>query len=169
MIERITFEQKFDGAMRKQHEHRYEVASKFIEPSDIVLDSACGIGYGHKFLGDNYIGIDKISLCGNIVANLNTYQPDFEFDVAVCFETLEHLENYKNWVEALKKAKKLIAYSSPIIPTAGINPAHVQDFTYDQLKNLFSDWGEIVHEETQGENGRQDVYGLFVVKRFSYI
>jgi cyclopropane fatty-acyl-phospholipid synthase-like methyltransferase len=45
------------------HRLRYHLAAGFLERSDVVLDAACGIGYGSDILtargGVTYIGIDK--------------------------------------------------------------------------------------------------------------
>lgn len=157
-MERITYDKEWDYA-RPTHEYRYKLAGKYTQDGDTVVDMACGIGYGKEFLKGKYIGVDREPLCGNIVADLNTWKPDFEFDVAISFETLEHLKNYQNLVEILKKAKKYIIYSSPIIPTRHINKYHLQDFTYKQLRELFK--GEIIHEEIQN-----DTYGIFVIKNY---
>ena len=165
-FERITNDKIFDFT-RESHEYRYELAGKYTKEEDIVLDVACGTGYGKKFLKGKYIGVDRELLCDNIVADLNTWTPDIEFDVAVSFETIEHLENYLNLVEILKKAKKYIVVSAPIIPTKDRNHFHLQDFTHNELKDLFKDYGEVIHEEKQDiSDKKKDVYGILVIKRY---
>jgi len=160
--ERIDDNEIFNN-VRESHEYRYKLAGKFVG-NDKVLDVACGTTYGKRFLGGEYIGVDKAPF-GNIVADLNNWQPDFEFDVGVSFETIEHLENPNNLIEILKKAKKYIIYSSPIVPTKHTNPFHLQDFTYEELRGLFSGWGDIVHEEKQDEGIHKNLYGIFVIKK----
>ena len=159
--ERIDSSLEFDGYERKVHIHRYKVAGDYTNDDDIVLDIACGTGYGQAFLKGEYIGVDKEDLCGNIIADLNVWKPDFEFDVGISVETIEHIQNYKNVIDILKQAKKYIVCSTPIIPTVGINPYHVHDFTYKQLKDFFDGWGEIIYEEIQDE-----VYGITVIKKY---
>lgn len=160
-MERITYDKKYNGRAREVHEYRYKLIGKYTKDLDRVLDVASGNGYGHKFLKGSYVGVDKESLCGNIVADLNTWKPEFAFDVGVCFETLEHLDNYQNLVEVLKQANRLVAYSAPIVPTVGKNKYHKQDFTYEQLKDLFKNWGNIIYEEKQN-----NLYGIFIVKKY---
>jgi len=164
--ERITTSKEFDGYERDTHEYRYKLAGKYTEDTDTVLDMACGTGYGAKFLKGNYKGVDKADLSGNIVADLNTWKPDFDFDVGVSFETIEHIQNYQNVLDNLKKAKKYIIYSTPIVPTVGANPFHLHDFTYAELRKMFEGWGEIVYEEKQNHPLRREpLYGIIVIKR----
>ena len=168
-FERIDSSIQFDGYERKVHIQRYTVAGKYTKEDDVVLDMACGTGYGKEYLKGKYIGVDKVALCGNIVANLNEWKPDFDFDVGVSLETIEHIENYKNVIENLKQAKKYIIYSTPIIPTVGLNQFHVNDFTYAELKDMFKGWGEIVHEEKQLHPQFSDgLYGIIVVKKYEH-
>ena len=161
MAERITTDKEFDGYERNAHEYRYKLAGSYTKDTDTLLDVACGTGYGREFLKGKYNGVDKDDLCGNIIADLNTWKPDFDFDIGISFETIEHVKNYQNVLDILKKAKKYIIYSTPIIPTVGINPYHLHDFTYEELKRMFKDWGKIIHEETQ-----DDVYGIIVVEKY---
>jgi hypothetical protein len=112
-----------------------------------------------------YIGVDKENLCGNIVADLNTWQPDFDFDIGISFETIEHIENYQNLLNILKKAKKYIIYSTPIVPTKHRNIYHLHDFTFKQLKEFFKDIGNIIYEEKQTHPEYPDgLYGIIVVR-----
>lgn len=134
--ERITDEHQ--GEVRDLHEERYRIASWFTQPTDTVLDAACGTGYSRDILHGHWIGVDKEDLCGNIVADLNTWQPTFHFDVFAGFETIEHLENPANYVEIAKRAR-IICLSTPIIPTKDRNPYHLQDFTRQEIEAMFED------------------------------
>jgi len=161
MAERITKDAEFDGYERNAHEYRYKLAGKYTKDTDTVLDMACGTGYGAEFLKGTYKGVDIADLSGNIVADLTTWKPDFDFDVGVSFETIEHIQDYQNILDNLKKAKKYIVYSTPIIPTVGINPWHLHDFTMNELKDMFKDWGKIIYEEIQDK-----VYGILVIEKY---
>lgn len=157
--ERISDDPMFDGHVRDSHEYRYEVASRFTTPQDIVLDAACGTGYGRKILRHKkYVGADRADLCDNLVVDLNTWKPDFDYDVMVSLETIEHIDDYTQLVENLKRAKKYFVVSAPIIPTKHRNPYHVHDFTKDSLKELFGDC-KLVHEEEQ-----LGIYSILVYK-----
>lgn len=160
--ERITNDPKFNGPVRDSHEYRYKIAGSYILPTDIVLDAACGTGYGKKFINcANYYGVDRIQLGNNIVGDLNTWRPDFDFDVFISFETIEHIHNYKNVIDFGKQAKRIMCVSTPIVPSVGSNEFHVHDFTFDQISNeLIDDNWELIHSETQNAD-----YGIWTLQR----
>ena len=60
----------------------------------------------------------------------------FDFDVAVCFETLEHVEFPGRLAEIIAKARRAVLVSVPIVPTVGINEFHLHDFTEESLEEL---------------------------------
>ncbi len=107
------------------------------------------MAYGKEFLKGKYVGIDRNGH-GDITADLCEWKPDFEYDVAVSLETIEHLPDLTNHIANLKKAKRNIIISVPIIPTVGRNKYHLQDFTKESIKELFKDW-KLIHEEIQDE------------------
>jgi 2-polyprenyl-3-methyl-5-hydroxy-6-metoxy-1,4-benzoquinol methylase len=159
MFERITGEQLSQQA---GHVYRYELATAWMKPGDKVLDVACGVGYGAKLIADkvsvDYVGVDKITPeqeftsfgrfhCG---VDLMTWQPQQQFDVAVCFETLEHLEDPAHLVSVLKQTKRIILVSVPTRPTKHFNPYHLHDFTVDDILTMF-DNVELLHLEDQPE------------------
>ncbi len=144
------------------HIYRYDLVSKLLLPNETVLDVACGIGYGAKIIDEHlvvqYIGVDKVEPDPEFIGlgkwysgvDLDEWSPDFTFDVAICIETLEHLANPKNLVAHLSQAKRLIFVSVPTRPTMHMNPFHLQDFTVDDIINLFDDH-ELIHIEDQPE------------------
>jgi 2-polyprenyl-3-methyl-5-hydroxy-6-metoxy-1,4-benzoquinol methylase len=94
------------AGIRRDHVARYEWARNRIDPGSVVIDAACGIGYGSAILRAgalSVIGVDvstdaiayaEVNYPGPryLVADLN--QPRIEWpaaDAAVCFETIEHL------------------------------------------------------------------------------
>lgn len=167
--ERITDEEIYDGFPRERHEYRYEIASRYVKKTDVVVDAACGTGYGKKFLNcKEYIGVDKFveddlthSSVDTVLADLNEWDPDFDFDVFISIETLEHLEGYEHLIEVAKRAKRLMIISSPVIPTKHINEFHVNDFTFDELKSMLEDneW-KVIYSEIQDNE-----YGIFILQK----
>ena len=120
------------------HVARYQMAQQLLEPGDVVLDATCGIGYGKQVLGiDSYVGIDRepvTAFQGDFrVEDLDMWEPDFNFSIGLCFETLEHLQNPQRWLNIMLKASRLAMFSVPTIPTKHFNEFHLHDFTVDQI------------------------------------
>jgi 2-polyprenyl-3-methyl-5-hydroxy-6-metoxy-1,4-benzoquinol methylase len=157
-FERITPDQVDAQA---GHVYRYEFARDWVAEAESVLDIACGIGYGAKILaqpGLAYVGIDKIEpdakykKYGRWVSgvDLNTYELDSKFDVAVCFETLEHLQNPQHLADQLMANARTILVSVPTRPTKHMNEYHLHDFTVDDVVAMF-DKVELFYLEDQPE------------------
>jgi len=160
--ERITDDPQFDGGIRESHEWRYRWAAQYIEPNDIVIDAACGTAYSKKILNTpNYFGVDRFDGGADIIADLETWQPDFPFDVFVSIETIEHLsdDGVRNLLEIAKKARRYAIISTPIIPTKHRNEFHRQDFTYEQVMHFLPN---LVASATQdsGDGTIHDMYGI---------
>jgi SAM-dependent methyltransferase len=153
-IERITPE--MFGRKTAGHEARYALAAGLLRPGDVVVDAACGIGYGALVLDAHadvtYYGVDRdtsvVAVKARarrtfIEADLQTWQPDFGFDVAVGFETIEHLESYDTYLEWVRRATRFIVVSVPIVPSKHDNVFHVHDFERDDIIQLVTadgDW-----------------------------
>jgi hypothetical protein len=153
-IERVTPDMV--GWKTAGHEVRYALAAGLLRPGDIVVDAACGIGYGALVLDAHddvtYYGVDRdISIVAVkahtrrtfIQADLRTWQPSFAFDVAVGFETIEHLPDYEQYVSWVRRARRYVVVSVPIIPTKHENVFHVHDFEREDVIRLMtadSDW-----------------------------
>jgi len=173
LIERITTD--MFGPLTRGHEARYCLAAGFLRPGDVVVDAACGIAYGASVMcahGDvTYIGVDKDlsevvivepSVVRLIEADLTTWRPEFDFDVAVGFETIEHLSDYSTYLEWCRRARRFALLSVPIVPTVGTNPFHVHDFDRDELIELFlnDDWDLFQYLDQPSE-----LAGLYVFAR----
>lgn len=148
-VERITTD---NWTTQCGHIDRYILASEWVNDGEVVLDAACGIGYGSQVLTkdkkiqyfgvDTEEGIDKQFLHNGWFSakDLETWTPKFEFDVAICFETLEHLKNYSHMVSWLKLARRMIIVSVPTVPTKHFNPYHLHDFTVEDILQMFSEF-----------------------------
>ena len=180
------------AVQRRLHQYRYSVAAKYIEPDDVVLDAACGPGYGRQILPrcKRYIGIDywrpEKYLSNGILFRREEGDPvrdepdefiqvdlsewthfPISYDVCVSIETIEHIENYKYLVEIAKASKRLMIISTPITPTKHKNPFHVHDFTKESVCTIFEDdaWKLKYFEEQPGRKGQGVVHGIFVFDR----
>jgi 2-polyprenyl-3-methyl-5-hydroxy-6-metoxy-1,4-benzoquinol methylase len=122
---------------------RYEWAKKFIRPTDTVLDVGCGSAYGREMLAPacaKYLSVDYTPEAEpDYVADFNGWNPDFEFDVFVGFESIEHMKDTAHYVEIAKKAKTDIFITCPASETISWNPHHVFDFSVPDILRLFED------------------------------
>jgi hypothetical protein len=137
---------------------RYDWAKKSISKDDVVLDAGCGSTFGHDILAPvckEYIGVDYTpEATPTIVAGMNTWTPDFEFNVFVSFENIEHVKETAHYVEIAKKAKKHIFLTCPASETISWNPYHVYDFSVIDILRLFED-----------ENWKVEEHFLRIVKK----
>jgi SAM-dependent methyltransferase len=139
-----------------EHMERYELAAALLQPEDVVVDVACGVGYGaallarqcrHVYGYDNapeaiahaveHYGCNKIEFA---VLNLDTAALA-ACDVIVSFETIEHLREPKPFLEKAKSAaNRLIILSTPIVPTRAFNPFHLHDFDREVVEAWMCPW-----------------------------
>lgn len=143
----------------QEHIARYKFAERYIKGNMVVLDIACGSGYGSELLSrvaKQVIGVDinmnaleyakKHHQQSNIEfkqgdLNAKLDLPDNYFDVATCFETLEHVEGQHNGLSELRRVLKpggLLIISTPdknIMSKGGEveNQFHVKELTKDEF------------------------------------
>lgn len=146
----------------KLHLERYMWASSKA-PHGLLLDMACGVGYGSELLAKNcpeltqIIGVDidastieyaqvryqhpKLKF---VVGNICNYAQINNADCIVSLETIEHVRNPKelllNFTSLLKNNGYLIA-SVPITPSTDGNPHHLSDFSLRSFRKLLSSNG----------------------------
>lgn len=148
----------------KEHMKRYEFAQTFIQKDDVVLDIACGVGYGSKFLSQQrncvVYGCDissetiqyaqeNYSFKKVIFQTMNATPLSFSnnfFDCIICFETLEHLKNYTLALEEFSRVLKnngMLIISTPnkeiSLKHQSENEYHVNEFTHDEFIKILSD------------------------------
>ncbi|MFD2288823.1 methyltransferase domain-containing protein [Pedobacter petrophilus] len=153
-----------------EHDHieRYNLASKYVKDKK-VLDLACGAGKGTSILATE--GKAKSVLGGDLNINAvryathrykeenNSYQvidalnPNLEpssFDVAVSFETIEHLpdrDRYLKNVKTLLKRDGVFIVSTPIsskpIDDKPENPYHLIEWGFINFQNYIKTYFDI--------------------------
>jgi len=147
-----------------EHVHRYEVAKTYLEPTDRVLDIACGTGFGTSLVAEavpsgEVIGGDVVEevLAENRSrfadqANISfaytdataLAYPDDHFDAVFSFETLEHVEADEKMLQELRRVLKptgVLVLSTPNFPINSpsgkvTNPFHVREYTLAQFAPL---------------------------------
>lgn len=106
----------------EEHVKRYKFAKDFVKDK-VVLDLACGTGFGSKILSKEakqVIGGDisreaidfakenhqEDNIEFKILDANNTKLPSDSFDVIISFETIEHVEDYKEYIKECKRVLK---------------------------------------------------------------
>ncbi len=146
----------------REHIISYVFASQFVG-NKVVLDVACGNGYGSSYLmskgarrvigGDmaqeaiaqakEYYRKDGIEFI-LLDATRLPYQDD-SFDAVVSFETIEHIAEYEKFLSECRRVLRdggTFICSTPNVQTPGaekaINPYHINEFSSEQLYHLLS-------------------------------
>ncbi|MDB9823140.1 class I SAM-dependent methyltransferase [Deltaproteobacteria bacterium] len=167
------------------HISRYRFAADYVYEK-IVLDIACGSGYGSRVLKEcgaiRVIGIDNsfdaIDYARNryILDGLDFIMgdilridfPDNYFDMVVSFETIEHLKDYKKALSEIRRVLKdngLLIISSPnrrlTSPGKSINEPpdnkhHCVEFSREEFVSLLSEYFKIM-----GLYGQRSLHKIF--------
>ena len=147
---------------RLPHEARYRMAAGWLMPHARVIDAACGTGYGAAILRARgpatYLGVDRdLSVVETervpgsqdfLAADLETWGgPPDPFDVAVVFETVEHLDDPTALRDWTYRARRLVIVSVPIVPTMGGNPYHKHDYRPGEILTLWKSMKPLAYFE----------------------
>ena len=143
------------GLIAAEHRARYWLAANLASGLE-VLDAGCGVGYGAEMIAmagaSRVVGIDlapeAIATASESAGEVAEFEvgdvlaPPFDegsFDLVVCFEVLEHLEDPEPAITALKgvlRERGLLVVSSPnssVYPPG--NPHHHHEFTLEELRD----------------------------------
>jgi radical SAM superfamily enzyme YgiQ (UPF0313 family) len=149
--ERITLG-KSPEFTTKEHLARYFWAKKFTK-NKIIIDAACGTGYGSEILkAKYYLGLDnsreaikfaKKHYNGDFrILDLDKQKlPKKRVDVIISFETLEHLNQPENFLMNAKKSLKsggLFIFSVPLTERRGENPFHKHVWREEEIKKIIN-------------------------------
>lgn len=165
--------------IRADHTARYRFAASIIPKNSRVIDAACGIGYGSKILAeaghtirafdidsttlqyaDNHYAHDNISYRH---ADFNYHFAHVESDVAVSFETIEHIRDPRNLLKSLRAAKVLIVSvpNEDVMPwrreDGSITAFHFRHYTKAQFETLLHSCGWFVREWYGQKGAESDV------------
>jgi len=165
-----------EAEVRSDHVERYHFACQFVKEGAVVLDIACGVGYGSSLLAyetpcSRVIGVDideeavyfakkhfshkKVTfLQGDCLDESLSLEPA---DCIISFETLEHIPRDIEFIGRLRQLLKpegVLIISSPnqeVFPfSEGAVPYHVRHYTSQELRDLLIRSGfDIVAEVSQ--------------------
>ncbi len=144
----------------------YELASQRVKPTDVLLDIACGDGFGLTYLAGRVarvVGADideaKIEIARtknvdfpNVTCEVGDVtaldMPDNTFDMVTSFETLEHVDGdafFRELMRVLKPGGRLML-STPQNSTGDIpvTPFHVHEYSLEQLLALCERYGSVI-------------------------
>lgn len=163
-----------DG-IRRDHTARYEFATRVIPSGSRVIDYASGIGYGSRILADAGLYVQGYDIDEETRAYAVKHYQSFntifkhgngnapgdldEADVAISFETLEHLQDPRPLLKALRLAAPVLIASVPnedvmpweILPSIGTK-FHFRHYTKAEFAALLNECGWAV-EEWHGQLG----------------
>lgn len=151
---------EMQGTIALEHLHRYSMAKEFAA-GKIVLDIACGEGYGAAVLAGTAVHVYGVDIAADAIAHAKgTYQrpnlefragrcadiplPDHTVDLVVSFETIEHHSEHEAMFEEITRVLRpggMIIMSSPdkLEYTERANHAnayHVKELYADEFKQL---------------------------------
>jgi SAM-dependent methyltransferase len=150
------------GRRSDAHIARYAMAAGYVRRGDVVLDAACGLGYGAAVLSrmsplSRVIGIDNDAAAVEYArANFGPSDPRCEFragdcedlsaledasvDMVVSFETLEHLANPERFVGEVRRVLRPGGRFIASVPNDWTdetgkdpNPHHLHVYTWEKL------------------------------------
>ena len=151
--------EKTSGGSLSVHIKRYDFAKAFCADS-IVLDAACGVGYGSYYLSEvakEVIGVDiseeaigyakKYYQKENIrfkVSDIHNLDfPDKYFDVICSFETLEHLNHPERFISGVRRVLKeegVFIVSTPFAKKTNYNPLN----PYHKMESSAQDFEKLL-------------------------
>jgi len=154
----------------EDHMERYKFAANYSK-GKAVLDIACGVGYsGPLFIQNEALSYDGVDINEELINNAKlsyksnkiiyhlgdicTFNNDRKFDLITCFETIEHVEDYKgaikNLYNNLKPGGKLLISSPNRVVTSPNcislsdkpkNKYHCQEFIPHELLQILKSFG----------------------------
>jgi SAM-dependent methyltransferase len=148
------------GDVACEHLHRYALACELVK-GKVVLDIACGEGYGSSLLARNALEVIGVDISADVVAHARAVYPhdnlsfrtgtcsdipvaSGSIDVVVSFETLEHHDRHHEMMAEMRRVLRpggALVISTPDKRTYSdipgyANPFHVRELYREDFENL---------------------------------
>jgi len=173
--------------IERHHVERYRFAA-CLSKGKTVLDIACGTGYGSRMLiAAGAKRVDGVDISGELIefareihsckglafmrGDIADFRSDIQYDVITCFETIEHVPDYRAAMGnlfMLQNRGGMLIISSPnrliVSPSAKNlsdkpeNQFHVREFTIEELRYELATAGYRVSDS--------DIYGQIQQRYF---
>ena len=169
-FERMIPEYHKSGIIYAEHIVRYKAAADIVK-GKVILDIASGSGYGTALLSKSAAKVYGVDVSADAVAyaqahygasNISYSQGDGQkipledatVDIVVSFETIEHIKDYKQFIEEVKRVLKpdgLLLLSTPNDKEfAEGNHFHLHEFKYEELHSLMRGYFSHIKDYFQG-------------------
>ncbi len=147
-----------------KHLRRYQFARQYLSPSDIVVDGACGMGYGTKYLSSLCAQIFAVDLSFDSLNIARRYYdsnrirwiradvtalplPEKSIDCFISMETFEHIASPEHLLSEMKRVLKkggIGIISTPNGQSARRkrikNPFHTKEYSFEEVRLLCSQY-----------------------------
>lgn len=190
-----------ESTITYEHLHRYAYATTLVKDK-CVLDLACGEGYGSKMLADRASAVVGVDIDEKTVSHAAAkygsttleyisgsitsvpIQEDHGFDVIVCFEAIEHIEDHDKLLGEVKRLLKpegilLVSTPNKVIYHDELkeeNPFHVKELYFEEFERLLTRYfknvrflGQRIHPSSSiwpiGTSGASSGFQEFVLDR----
>lgn len=148
---------------------RYNKAAEYISEGDVVLDAACGFGYGSAFFSRKASEVIAVDLAhDNITFGKSAYGfnnikwmegdvtklpvEDSTIDIYVSFETIEHLplvlldQYFREALRVIKPGGKMIISTPNVENRRHINnPYHIKEYTHSEFQDILKNYFNSIH------------------------
>lgn len=164
-----------DG-IRRDHVARYEWAASRLHKNSKIVDIACGVGYGSNILAKAGLEVVGMDIDAEAVAYARKHyahpRARFQvqdgsapaelgkFDVAITFETIEHIEDPRPLLRSLRAAAPTLLASVPnedVFPYGNGIAYHFRHYTPGEFEALLNETGWDVVEWYGQETAESEV------------
>ncbi|OGQ46297.1 MAG: hypothetical protein A3H42_04570 [Deltaproteobacteria bacterium RIFCSPLOWO2_02_FULL_46_8] len=164
----IEYPQFYGQEMVERHIRRYEWAGAHLMSENIVLDAACGSGYGSLLLKQKCkavvgidlskeaidyaqanaknAGIERVHFLNGDLSHIESHDLKYNpFNAVVCIETIEHLDTemqnaFMHGVTKRLACEGKLFITTPIKRDIPMTEYHLKEFTSSEFKDFLAQY-----------------------------